>query len=340
MYFNLFDNFKNFFHKTDSNCMFCKYFNNSLIFSQNGLIKICNKDDSSIDEKFVIKRNFNGINFDVNELKDILVTKKSDIMKNYDFKSCKDCCNCAEKTLTNDNIIKNIIFSHWKCCFLNCTYCSRSKSDDISEIEHYDVFPVIEKLIDGNLLTKDTKVIFECGDAALHPEFDKILYFFINYEMKNIEIYTSAQRYCYSIAEALDKKILNLNIALDSSNSYIYERVKGINKFDITMENIKRYLVYDTYKKPSINIIYTLAEGLNDNKQEVLNWFLLLKGMGVRKLSVDIDLNWYNRIINTVPDYLKDLLLFIKKLSEINNFNIEFTPKTAFIYNKILKREN
>ena len=36
--------------------------------------------------------------------------------------------------------------------------------------------------------SKNTKIIFECGDATLHPEFDKLMYYFINIDMKDITI--------------------------------------------------------------------------------------------------------------------------------------------------------
>ena len=76
------------------------------------------------------------------------------------------------------NIVSNIdylVLSHWKCCFLSCSYCVEKKTDDLNTIKHFDIMPIVEQLIDVGLVTKETQIVFSCGDATLHPEFDKLL---------------------------------------------------------------------------------------------------------------------------------------------------------------------
>ena len=281
--------------------------NSGIGFSYDGKILI--KSDEYEDGKLTVCENFNGFNFDINVLKD-------KIKAPVDF----------------------VELGHWKSCFLKCLYCNEDKVDDLSLVNHFDIFPVIEELFDKKYITKDTKIIFECGDATLHPEFDKLMYYFINTEMKDITIKTSAQRYCHSIAEAIDKKIVKVIVSFDCGCPYIYERVKGYNKFDIAVSVIKKYIQYDDRKKKRVILNYTIINGVNDNQKEIFDWFMFSRGLGIKKLSLDIENKWFEQLNGNIPDYLKELLMFTKDLSGLNNYDIEFTPKLDDIYNKIKSR--
>ena len=227
-----------------------------------------------------------------------------------------------------------VVLSHWKCCFLSCSYCVEKKTDDLSTVKHFDIMPIIEQLVDNGLITKHTQIIFGCGDATLHPEFDKLMYYLINIGMKDVVINTSAMRHCHSIAEAMMKNITKLVVSLDAGCPYIYERVKGINKYDIAVANIKRYLEFENTSSTQVVINYVLLNGINDNKKEILDWFMFSRNLGVKKLSIDIDEKWYN-LLDTIPEYLKEILVFTKELSEFNNLEIEFSHRMSNLYEKI-----
>ena len=233
----------------------------------------------------------------------------------------------VEQLKSSFNSIDRLILANWKCCFLNCSYCYEQKTDDLNTVEHFDIFPVVQQLIDSGLVKKETQICFSCGDATLHPEFDKLMYFLINYGMKDIVVHTSAMRFCQSIADAMISNIIKITISLDSGCPYIYEKIKGINKYDIAVANIKRYLEFEDKSSKKVILNYVLCNGVNDNKKEVLDWFMFSRNLGVKKLSIDIDEKWYNEVKNSVPYYLSELIMFVKELSDINNFEIEFTSK-------------
>lgn len=317
----------------------CKYIAGGLIFSQNGNIIVCGRAADDNDSEFTFMNNFNGLNFDSASLKQFIINLRSKYNNNLPL-GCNNCENTVHIKQNNEPVFDFIELNHWKSCFLNCVYCNYEKVDDLSLTSHYDITPVIQELIDPKLISKNTKIIFKCGDALLHPEFDKLMYFFINFGMKDIEIHTSGQRYCHSVSEAIDKKIAKIFISFDGGCPYIYEKVKGYNKFDIAMSTLKRYFEYDDKNKKRVIISYTLVKGINDNKKEILDWFIMSRGLGIKKLFVDIDVNWYNSV-NGIPDNnLSELLLFIKELSSLNNFDIDFSLKTLKMYNEIVKGHN
>ena len=100
------------------------------------------------------------------------------------------------------------------------------------------------------------------------------------------------------------------------------------------LTNIKRYLEFENPSSKQVVINYVLLNGINDNKKEILDWFMFSRNLGVKKLSIDIDEKWYN-LLDTIPEYLKEILVFTKELSEFNNLEIEFSHRMSNLYEKI-----
>ncbi len=320
--------------KKNNQCLSCKYIDSSIVFDCNNKVRLCPYYDIGI-----INEKFDGIWLDTDK---VIKTKEefvSEFKQNNIPENGKECFNLENKLTCNSNTLKYLYISNWQHCYLNCSYCDSPKEEDLKKVGHYDIFPIIKQLTDSKLLTQETKVIFECGDPCIHPEFDKIIYHFINYEMRNIVINTPAQRFCESVAEAVAKNIAEVIITFDSGCPYVYGLVKGSNKFDIAMANIKKYLSYQEPKEKRVMLKYNIINGINDNQKEILDWFILSRDTGIKKLVIDIDRKWYNQIKYSVPQYLKELLIFAKHISEYNNMEIEFCENALAIYKRISKEE-
>lgn len=323
--------FFSFFDKLNLNSksnLVCSSIKGGLLFTHDGKISLCKR----CLPEFSIVDNFNGLGLDVDLLKSRIKEHSSASISN----NCINCPYIVDDYSKKVSSLDFVVLSHWKCCFLDCVYCQDKKTDDLLTVNHFDIMPVIEQLIDSGLISKETQIIFDCGDATLHPEFDKLMYFFINYGMKNIIVKTSALRFCQSVADAISRNILQLVISIDAGCPYIYEKVKGLNKFDLMISNLKRYLEYEDKSRKHIALSYNLVEGINDNKKELIDWFMFSRNLGVKKLILDIDDKWYNNVCANIPNNLKELILFVKELSELNKFEIEFSQKIDYLY-KIAK---
>lgn len=321
-------------YQNNNNHKYCKYINESIIFDYKNNVKFCPYSNLGI-----ITSKFDGIWLDIEKLKKI----KSESINIINSINCPSTCKTCEyfsvnKKNENDGI-KYLYLSNWKNCYLNCSYCDFPKEEDLIKASHYDVFQSIKQLIDSKLIDVNTTIIFNCGDATIHPEFDKLLYYFINYEIKKIIINTPAMRYCESISEAIAKNIAEVIIPFDSGCPYIFEKIKGSNKFDIVISNIKRYLAFEEPSEKRVILKYTILNGINDNQKELLDWFMLARDLGIKKLTIDIDKKWYNQIKDSIPQYLKELVTFIKTMSEYNEIKIDFCDRTSFIYNTINKKQ-
>ncbi len=319
--------------KKNKTCKKCKYLSDSLIFDCHNSVKLCPYSNVGL-----IENNFSGIWLDV----DKVVSVRNELNTQINNNQIETCNNCEFLETVKDNrssSLKYLYLSNWKNCYLNCSYCNSPKEEDLIKANHYDVFQAIEQLFDNKLIDTKTKVIFDCGDATIHPEFDKILYHFIHLEMKNVEINTPALRYCESISEAIAANMATVIVSFDSGCPYIYEKIKGSNKWDIAVSNIKRYLNFEEPSQKRVILKYTIINGVNDNQKEILDWFMFARGLKIKKLLLDVDLNFYNQVKNSLPQYLKELVIFAKKLSDYNNIEIAFSTKLDIIYKSIQKEK-
>ncbi len=306
----------------------------SLYFDSQNNIRVCPKQNYGI-----LIRNFDGIWLDTGK---IAQNRKSYInsfkIGNPDT-ICLDCEYLKNGIYTEQNELKEIHLGHWKNCYLKCRYCNSEKNENLIQAKHYNVFDAINRLIDEKQLTTNTRIIFECGDALIHPEFDKLLYFFINYESKEIVVNTPALTYRESIAEAIAKNVIKLIVNIDCANTHIYKYIKGEDCYDIVTANLQRYLQYQEPKEKRVLTKITLYKGGNDGKKELSDWFVLSRDLGINEMIVDIDEAWFAEMKEDIPDYLKEMLFFIKNIAQLNGVVVDFSPKIEKLYEKIRSKK-
>jgi hypothetical protein len=326
---NILDKFKN-----KNTHPYCKYVSEAIYFDNKNNVGLCPYTAFGL-----IKDNYDGIWIDTNSVEQMRKECTEIIMSDAIHPACKECFLLDNSDKTTSKALKYVYFAQWKFCSLNCTYCDFPKNDNFIETKHYDVLPTIKQMIDCGLITNETTFIFECGDACAHPEFDKLIYFLLNYECKNIIIKTAGIRFCQSIADVIAKNRGEVHISFDAGNRFMYERIKRLDKFNDVLQNTKRYLSYQLPNEKRVAISYNTLSTVNDNEKELLDWFILAKNTGIKKLSFDIDMKWYNSIRYSIPKYLKDIILFIKNMSDYNDIEIVFGEFANSIYKTALKEE-
>lgn len=297
-------------------------------FSDN--IRLCPKGQNGI-----IRENFDGLWFDVDDLKLKRQNLSDKLKSDNGLQICENCeyRNTGKKRTEKE--IKTLILGHWKKCILDCSYCNLKKSIGNKNVNHYGITPVIERLTDEKIVTRNTKIIFRCGDSTLHPEFDKLLYYFINFESKNIEVHSPALTYRDSIADGIGRNIVNLVVNLDCGNKNVYKFIKKEELFDTTIENIKRYMKFQIPGEKRIISKFNLILGANDSKKEITDWFILSQDLGIKKVMIDTDENTYLALCKDMPDYIKEMTVFIKQISELNEIDIVFCDKVKLLYSRI-----
>ncbi len=301
----------------------------SLFFDWENNIRICPKKKYGI-----LIKDYNGIWLNTQKIEQDRKSYINRFKVSHPDAICTNCEHYQRGVYKEEKILKEIHLGQWKNCYLKCKYCNSVKNENLIEAKHYSIFNTINQLIDEKMLTKDTKIIFECGDALLHPEFDKLLYFFINYESKNIIINTPAVTFRDSIAEAIAQNKIKLIINLDCANKQIYNYIKGEKLYEIAVANIKRYIQFQEPGEKRVLMKYTLFEGGNDGKKELSDCFILSKDLSIKQILIDIDENWFDKLQNNIPDYLIEMLVFIKKMADLDGMEIIFSKRVNKIFKK------
>lgn len=313
----------------------CSFSSRELVINQNG--EITSKCLFPKDCHITIDDEFNFLWIDTEKITNRLANIKKSFNESYKKEICYDCLNSGlHFTLEEKNKapIRRLHLSHWKCCPLNCLYCKRERVEDLSNEKHYDIMPVIKQLLDNKIIDKETQIVFDCGDATVHGDFDKLMYFFIDYGMKDIIVYSSAMRFCQSVADAIGKNIATLIVPIDGSNRFMFNKIKRLDKYTIIMLNINRYLMYEDKNQNRVQMKYTLIEGINDNTEEITQFYLLAKNANIKKFYFDIEDKWFEDIKYSVPVFILEIISFVKKLGEINNYEIEFSDKIKYLYSR------
>ena len=313
----------------------CKYISKSIYFDYKNNIRLCPYTDFGL-----IEQNFDGIWLDINKLKEQRNNCINKILSEEIISECSKCVFFEQNDKPIKNTLKYVYLAHWKFCSLNCSYCEYPKNDNFIEAKHYDILPAIKQLIDAGLINTNTTFIFECGDACAHPEFDKLIYFLLNYECKNIIVKTSGMRFCQSVADIIARNQGEVHISFDSGTRFMYEKIKKLDKFNDAIQTVKRYAAYQLPKGKRVTLSYRMLNSINDNEKELLDWFILAKDLNIHKLTFEIDDKWYNSVRHSVPKYLKDIVTFVKSMADYNNIELEFGACADTVYKLIRQEEN
>ena len=247
---------------------YCLYLNNGLNFHYSGLT-FCNKlwigDTYQKYEDDYLKTFFDNREHILQDMQNGIVPEH-----------CKNCLYL--KDYTNEEITPKIKFMeiyHWNECNCACFYCSNRHVTKLKMTQKrnikgvIDVLPNLKKLQKQNLLDENLEVTMVGGEPTLLKEFSGILKFFIKHKY-GINILSNGiyyEKYIPKAVKASEKSFLT--ISLDSGSPEVFKQIKGVDKFNDVLKNIKRYVKDAKDAKNRIMIKYIILEGVNDSKTEI-----------------------------------------------------------------------
>lgn len=268
----------------------CFFIRNGLNFTRTG-VRFCNKL-SAYDEG-------NLAAYGKNFYKEFIQIKKKilqDCRENNLPQYCRNCIYVEDKDWDlEDDKIKNLEIFHWNQCNCACVYCGNRSETHLKitekkgKSEFVDLYKILKSLINEKYFAEQVNVSFVGGEPTLLKEFPDILKLFIKHKYK-MHVLSNGILYEKYIAKALKvNSENNLTISIDCGSRDVYKRIKGVDKFDVVINNIKRYLKESGENSRNILIKYILIEGLNDNKEEIIKWLELCKSLGVSALHPTIE---------------------------------------------------
>jgi len=129
-----------------------------------------------------------------------------------------------------------VAINNFTACNCDCYYCS-VKNTGISKYKPIDYLKALAK---RHYFSNNCIFAWGGGEVSIYKDFEKELELSMYYNFKNV-IHTSAIIFSPLIAKALKKSNTNLYISLDSGTAETYLKVKGVNKFNDVIDNIKIY---------------------------------------------------------------------------------------------------
>lgn len=281
--------------------------------------------------------------------KDLFLSVKENAFKLLNEKDienspCKGCFFLREKT-EKDKIsptFKVLNISHWTHCNCGCIYCARmlhskGKIDTkIRKSDYYDMLPLVKFLYKENLLDKKNLMVsIQGGDISVLKEFEPMVKEFLKNGLREFYILSNNLKYQPVIKKLLDMNKTEYTTSLDCATPEIYYKLKRVDKFKETVENLKKYA---KSKNPQRIIAkYIIIEHINDNIEEVTKFVNLMSEIGIQNIELMID----NKYVNLsdldktpLPAHYGELYLCFKKLCEEKGINLRLWSKTEYVINK------
>ena len=265
------------------NKKFCKYMINSINIHHYGM-SFCNKFFSSHDGCL----SYNDKDF----LKKFLDNRQS-LINNIKNDKIPDKCSGCEliQEINEEEISEKINFIEiytWLQCNCACFYCSNrcfTKLKITTEKNQkgvVDVMPILKQLHKENLLDKNLMISLVGGEPTLLKEFSDILKF-VTKNKYGISILSNGILHDKNIVKALEPSSNSyLIVSLDSGTKETFKKIKGVDKFNDVIENLKKYIKEAKNAKNKIASKYIILEGVNDNKEEIDKWIEVCSSIGIK----------------------------------------------------------
>ena len=114
--------------------------------------------------------------------------------------------------------------------------------------------------------------------------------------------------------------------SLDCATRELFRKIKGVDKFDVVIENIKKYVIESKSASNNIVVKYIILEGVNDSKEEIDKWIELCSNLGITKFFVSIEFCHSTKNKKEISQHICDLYCYAK--DNIKKFNPNFEVLT------------
>lgn len=204
-----------------------------------------------------------------------------------DSNICKGCKDLKEISESIDN--RSILFSqikinmHRNICNCKCVYCPfwNSKTPQ----KPYNILPSIKNLHLKGVIADNCIITWGGGESTILREFEGAAEWIYNHGYSQY-IHTNAIKYSSIISKLLKNKKAWLNLSIDSSSRSTYKIIKGVDKFQNVIENVKKYC--DEGNSKRIILKYIVCDK-NNNIEEVDNFLNFCKLHNIANVQVSLD---------------------------------------------------
>jgi len=269
---------------------------------------------------------------------------------NIDYSPCKGCYFLRERKI-NDVIspkFKFINISNWTHCNCGCVYCARIPSSKGKidtkprRSEYYDMLPFLKQLYQQELLDrKELFVNIQGGDISVLKEFEPVVRECLKQGAREFYILSNNIKYQPIIKELIEADKTTFVTSLDCGNRDLYRKLKRVDKFNDSVENLKKYVSGNHPER--VVVKYIVIRNFNDNTESITEFINLMSDIGIRNVDFMLDNKYINDTnmgtIPSPPSYYKDLYLHFKNLCEEKNLKLLVWDKLRDLINNQMLKE-
>lgn len=246
---------------------------------------------------------------------------------------CEGCFELTQRDWDNDDYINHFTAGHIMKCNSRCIYCPTGRIPEWHNKEQdVNIKPIIQELLDKNLLRFNGSLRFVGGEPTLMKEFDWLVELFSQNNVPEIYVPTSAIRLSKSLCRALEKvDSAAVVTSIDSGTKETFEKIKGTKFYNIVINNMKTYLKHSR-KKNFVIPKFILFTNYNDTAQEVNKWLCNCRKSGFVEVQFDSEHSVSSSEHCENKKYVNRTLKMLKYTELLaEKYNIKVTSFLAFM---------
>ena len=281
--------------------------------------------------------NYYGEKIDWKNFFKIKRSYRNQMKKGQIIPECKGCLYLQEKEWDNEDYISFINFNNWTICNEHCVYCWLNDEDRPHQ-KQYNVFPALKDMAEKGFLRKGGHITIAGGEPCVAPEFNDLIGLFLEYDLKPIRVLTNATVYSEVVKNAIQKGNLNIVVSVDSGTKETFIKVKRRDFYDKVWENIASYASVQP-QSDRVKTKFIVIPNLNDTKEEIDAWINKSIEAGVKHLTIDLEMMFYDKNKENIPNSIYDLFEYAINKIKNSGLDIEIIDRGLIISQK-LKLEN
>ena len=178
-----------------------------------------------------------------------------------------------------------ITLNHYKKCNLKCVHCGYRQGDDSEhDTDHGAVLAAIQACMDAKICSSSPYLEVGGGEPSLARGLEDIFKRALADNWK-VLINSNGAKFSPLFAEGVNAGLFTLLLTPDAGTAKVYEKIKGVDYFDITWRNIGRYMAATSAKAL---VKFILEEGNKDDIPAMIETSLKY---GVKNLVLSMDMN-------------------------------------------------
>lgn len=246
---------------------------------------------------------------------------------------CKNCIYLQKKAWDNEDYISFINFNNWTICNEHCVYCQLNDPDKPHQ-KQYNVYPVIKDMAEKGFLRKGGHITIAGGEPCAAPEFNELIELFLKYDLSPVRILTNATVYSKEVEKGIASGNLNIVVSVDSGTKETFIKVKRFDFYDRVWDNIKKYAAVQP-GEDRVKTKFIIIPGINDNKEEINSWLNKSVESGIKHVALDIEMMWYDKNKDNIPEYLYDLIQYVFEKIKENGIKLEYIDRGCILAEKL-----